>query len=180
MKIVLLGDSIRLIGYGTKINEFLPADCDLWQPEDNCRYSFYTLLMLKLGEEKMQGADVIHWNNGLWDTSDRFGEGYFVDIDTYVDTMKRIAKILLTYGKRVIFATTTPVKEPHRDQTNERIREYNAAVVPELMKMGVEINDLYSLVEPHIEEYICDDRCHLSEIGMTVCAERVANVILGK
>ena len=180
MKIVLLGDSIRLIGYGTKINEFLPSDCDLWQPEDNCRYSFYTLLMLKLGAEKMQGADVIHWNNGLWDTCDRFGEGYFVDIDTYVDTMKRIARILLTYGKSVIFATTTPVKEPHDNQTNERIREYNAAVVPELIKMGIEINDLYSLIEPHIEEYICDDRCHLSEIGMTVCAERVANVILGK
>ncbi len=180
MKIVLLGDSIRLIGYGTKINEFLPSDCDLWQPEDNCRFSFYTLLMLNLDAEKMKGADVIHWNNGLWDTCDRFGEGYFVDKATYVDTMKRIAKILLGYGKRVIFATTTPVKMPRSDNNNERIAAYNAAIVPELLKMGVEINDLYSLVEPHIEEYICDDRIHLSEIGKTVCAERVANVILGK
>ena len=180
MKIVLLGDSIRLNGYGTKINEFLPSDCTVWQPEDNCRYSFYTLLMLKLSQSDIENADVIHWNNGLWDTCDRFGEGYFTDKETYVATMKRIAKVLLTYGKRVIFATTTPVKEPHDNQTNERIREYNAAVVPELIKMGIEINDLYSLVASNIEEYICDDRCHLSEQGIIVAAEKVANAILGK
>lgn len=136
--------------------------------------------MLKTCREQIEGADVIHWNNGLWDACDRFGEGYFVDLATYVDTMKRIAKILLSLGKRVIFATTTPVKEPHKDQSNERIASYNAAVVPELVKMGIEINDLYSLVFPHVKEYICEDATHLSDLGMHVCAERVADVILGK
>ena len=97
-KLVLLGDSIRLIGYGGRLAELLSDEYEVWQPDDNCRWADYTYRMLFDYRDNISDADVIHWNNGLWDTSDRFGEGYFVDIDTYVDTMKRIAKILLTYG----------------------------------------------------------------------------------
>lgn len=45
-KVILLGDSIRLIGYGTKLPEILGADYDVWQPEENCRFSNYTLRMV--------------------------------------------------------------------------------------------------------------------------------------
>ena len=42
-KVVLLGDSIRLWGYGTKVPEMLGEDYEVWQPEDNCRFVKYTL-----------------------------------------------------------------------------------------------------------------------------------------
>ncbi len=42
-KVVLLGDSIRLWGYGTKVPELLGKDYEVWQPEDNCRFVKYTL-----------------------------------------------------------------------------------------------------------------------------------------
>ena len=45
-KVVLLGDSIRLIGYGTKVPEMLGDDYQVWQSEDNCRFAKYTLRCL--------------------------------------------------------------------------------------------------------------------------------------
>ena len=38
-KIALLGDSIRQIGYGSKVVELLGEDYDVWQPDDNCRFA---------------------------------------------------------------------------------------------------------------------------------------------
>ena len=42
-KVVLLGDSIRLIGYGKKVEEMLRPEYEVWQPEDNCRFAKYGL-----------------------------------------------------------------------------------------------------------------------------------------
>ena len=36
-KVVLLGDSIREIGYGTKVPELLKDEFTVWQPEENWR-----------------------------------------------------------------------------------------------------------------------------------------------
>lgn len=45
-KVVLLGDSIRQIGYGKKVEELLKPDYEVWQPEDNCRFAKYTLRLI--------------------------------------------------------------------------------------------------------------------------------------
>ena len=74
-KVVLLGDSIRLIGYGQKVAETLKEECEVWQPDDNCRFAKYTLRMLFDFQNEIKGADVIHWNNGRWDVCDIFGDG---------------------------------------------------------------------------------------------------------
>ena len=90
-KVTLLGDSIRLIGYGKKVPEFLGENYEVFQPDDNCRYAKYTLLGIETWGEDMAGSDVIHWNNGLWDTCDRFGDGPFSGVEEYVENMVRIA-----------------------------------------------------------------------------------------
>ena len=61
-KVVLLGDSIRLIGYGKRVVELLGDQCTVWQPEDNCRFAKYTLRMLFDEQQNIKNADVIHWN----------------------------------------------------------------------------------------------------------------------
>ena len=61
-KVVLLGDSIRLWGYGTKLSEVLGQDYEVCQPEDNCRFAKYTLRGLFDWQDIIKGADVIHWN----------------------------------------------------------------------------------------------------------------------
>ena len=44
-KLVLLGDSIRLIGYGTRLPALLRDEYEIWQPADNCRWADYTYRM---------------------------------------------------------------------------------------------------------------------------------------
>ena len=177
-KITLLGDSIRLFGYGTKVPEMLGADYEVYQPNDNCRFSFYTLRNIRTWEEGINGSDIIHWNNGLWDVSDRYGDGNLVSADIYVETMLRTARILKKMAKTVIFATTTPVR-PSAEVTenNADIERYNALLVPELQKLGVLINDLNSVVKANIDTYICGDNVHLSPEGIEVCAKAVVNAI---
>ena len=43
-KVTLLGDSIRQIGYGKTVAEELGKEgIEVFQPEENCRFSKYTL-----------------------------------------------------------------------------------------------------------------------------------------
>ncbi len=176
-KVVLLGDSIRFIGYGARVAELLSDECDVWQPDDNCRFAKYTLRMLVDYQEQIKGADVIHWNNGLWDVSDNFGDGPFTDLDEYMKNMLRIADLLLSMGKTVIFATTTPTHPDYEYEAYDRTKEYNAALVPELQKRGVLINDLFTLMDEHRFDGICEDKIHLSELGIELCADKVAETI---
>ena len=77
-KVTLLGDSIRQIGYGKSVEEALKKEgIEVFQPEENCRFARYTFRMLFDYKDQIAGSDVIHWNNGLWDVSDLFGDGQF-------------------------------------------------------------------------------------------------------
>ncbi|MBE6611113.1 MAG: SGNH/GDSL hydrolase family protein [Ruminococcaceae bacterium] len=176
-KIILLGDSIRLIGYGKKVPAMLGDGYEVWQPTDNCRFAHYTLRGLWDWQKELEGADIIHWNNGLWDACELFDDGPFTPMDDYVKEMVRIAGILQKKAKKVIFATTTPVKPANPHDSTERIAKFNAALVPELEKMGVAINDLFTLVAADIEQYIAADNLHLSEAGIDLCADAVVKAI---
>lgn len=177
-KITLLGDSIRQIGYGTKVPEVLAPDFTVFQPDDNCRFSAYTLRGLHDWADGIRGSVAVHWNNGLWDDCDLFGDGSITPIDIYVQTMVRIATLLKQRAPVVIFATTTPVRPDQPYHTNEVIRAFNDALVPELVKRGVIINDLHAAVARDIDRYIrADDKIHLTEDGIALTAAQVADCI---
>ena len=175
--VMLLGDSIRLIGYGTKVPEILGEDFNVLQPQENCRFSSYTLRGLHDWLPKLDNIDVVHWNNGIWDVCEYYGDGYLTPPEQYCETMLRIARILKANAKTVIFATTTPIIDPHKSLKNESIELYNALIVPKLQEMGIIINDLYSFVKPNIDRFIREDKVHLSAEGIDACAERVAMFI---
>lgn len=178
-KIVLLGDSIRQIGYGTKVPEMLGTDFSVWQPSDNCRFAEYTMRGVMYDwKNEIAGADVIHWNNGLWDVCELFGDGPFTEPTYYIETMLRIAGILQKYARRVIFATTTPVLPANVHNRNAVIADYNRIIVPRLEALGIAVDDLYSIVYPKLDEYIrSDDNIHLTEAGIDACAAAVADSI---
>jgi len=178
-KVALLGDSIRLIGYGTKVPELLGEEYEVFQPELNCRFVKNTLRMLFDYKEQLNGCDVIHWNNGLWDVCTLFEDGKpFTSEGEYVDNMLRVARLLKGITPSVIFATTTPVRKENPNTDNSLIDRYNALIVPELKKMGFVINDLNSLVKQDVEKYIrSDDMIHLTDAGIDLCAEQVAKHI---
>ncbi len=176
-KIALLGDSIRLCGYGAPIVDMFP-DCEVVQPDDNCRFAQYTFRMLFDWADTIKGSKVIHWNNGLWDVCDLFGDGTFSTLDEYVQNMVRIARQLKKITPNVIFATTTPVRDDNPYNSNEDIKAFNEAVVLALKKEGIIINDLFGLVYDKRNEYIsAEDRIHLTKEGAAVCAKQVAAYI---
>lgn len=178
-KVVLLGDSIRLIGYGPKVPALLGDACEVWQPGENGRYSAFTLHgVMHYWQNEIRDADVIHWNNGLWDIQIGTDGKPLALLDDYLHTMCRIADILLGQTKTLIFATTTPVTAVHPDIFNPDIDRYNAALVPLLEEKGVVIDDLHALMAADIDRFVRkDDNIHLTEDGNTVCAEAVAAVI---
>ena len=173
-----MGDSIRLIGYGKPVAEALSGEFEVWQPDGNCRFAQHTLRGLWDWRRELAGADVIHWNNGLWDVCHLFGDGAFTPIERYVEEMVRLAKLLKERAQAVIFATTTPVREENPHNSNADIAAYNAALVPKLQELGVLINDLYTPLAADIPRYIrADDLIHLTEAGIALCAERVERAI---
>ena len=125
----------------------------------------------------MAGSRIVHWNNGLWDICDLYGDGLFTSVDEYVANMLRIADILLSRHEVVIFATTTPVRKENPHNKTEWIEEYNAALVPKLKEKGIIINDLFSLVAANIPRYVADDLIHLSEEGIQLCANAVEKAV---
>lgn len=178
-KIVLLGDSIREGGYGPIVPSLLGEGYNVWQPADNGRFSAYTLRQVMHDwQEPIRDADVIHWNNGLWDVQFGTDGKQLTLLDDYVRTMSRIADLLLYQAKKVVFATTTPVTAVHPDIANADIERYNTTLVPLLQEKGVIINDLHALVAADIDHFVRkDDNIHLTEDGNAICAEAVADAI---
>ncbi len=176
IKISCLGDSIRG-QYAPVVKQRLAEEFEMFAPIENCRYSKYTLRGLYDWKEDMQGSRIVHWNCGLWDACDLFGDGPFANVEEYAANILRTADIMLSRHEIVIFATTTPVAPLNKREKNEDIIKYNAAVVPELIKKGVRINDLYSLVAADIPRYIRGDHIHLSEDGIELCANAVEKAI---
>ena len=166
-----------MIGYGKPVADRLAPDFEVWQPDDNCRFASYTLRGLWDWQDGMRGADIIHWNNGLWDVCELFTDGAFTPKEEYVATMVRIAKLLKERAQTVIFATTTPVRPENLHNKNELIEEYNKALVEKLVEMGVVINDLYTPIAKDVYKYISDDTIHLSEDGIKLAADTVEAVI---
>ena len=177
-KIVLLGDSIRLWGYGTRVPDMLGEGYEVAQPEDNCRFVKYTLRGLFDWHDIIKDADVIHWNNGLWDCTEIFDDGLFTSEEEYIENMLRVATLLKKITPNVIFATTTPVWDEFEWTHNDKIERFNEIIVPKLKEIGVKINDLHALVSQDVHKYVKEcDMIHLSDEGIELCAEAVCKAI---
>ena len=175
-KVFCIGDSIRM-QYAPRVKEMLKEEFSVDAPAENCRFAKYSLRGLYDWRAGLEGCDIVHWNNGLWDVCDIFGDGVFTSEEEYATTMLRIADLLLKEHEIVIFATTTPVSKRNQHNTNETIARYNRMIVPLLEAKGVLINDLYTPVAADINRYISEDTIHLSEEGIALCAAQVADAI---
>ena len=177
-RILLLGDSIRL-GYQPEVVKALADDCEVWGPEDNCRFAKYTLNELdRIFTACGRTPDLIHWNNGLWDSAIVCAEdGMFTPPDEYEHDMRLVLRELRKRCPTVIFASTTPVKPGSRNQKLEYIQALNSRIIPVMNQEGVPVNDLYMLVSGDIDQIIGDDKIHLSEYGQHVVGRHTAKFI---
>ena len=179
MKVTLLGDSIRLLGYGKRVTEILGEDFEVFQPEDNCRFAKYTARGVWADwKHEMLGSKIIHWNNGLWDVHEILDGKPFCTYEEYERDMLTVLEGLKKITDNIIFATTTPVLLGC-EISNSRIEEYNSRIVPVLKAHGVVINDLHSFVKPNANDFLRqDDSVHLTDVGIEACAQKVAKSIV--
>lgn len=199
-RVMLIGDSIRM-GYQSDVQKELSGEFEVWGSDENNRFAKYTLNELgrmleafsKNNYEKSDEAllqptasknnevvypDVIHWNNGLWDTSIVCEEdGAFTPIDEYLSYMKKILRELRKMTDKIIFATSTPVKPENPNQKNDIIVEYNKRIIELMRNEGIMINDLYGLVASDVDKYLSTDNIHLSLEGKAACAKQIAECI---
>ena len=152
-KIVLLGDSIRM-GYDKYTKEALQGSCEVYYPEENCRFAENVLRFAhewKIKGEWPDDVDLVHWNAGLWDALELFGDAPLTSLSYYKEALARIDRRLrMLFPKaKLVFATSTSVIEekckPHFRWHNSTIEEYNAAAIEALSGTDTVINDLYAV-----------------------------------
>jgi len=177
-KIVLLGDSVRQL-YEPVVRKKTAGEWEVWGPEQNCAFAKWTLYALRFWREKLDSADVIHWNNGLHDVVVFFKEdGTFVSLEEYKDSLRKVARELKKTGAKVIFATTTPIGPKNEAQrSNADIDAFNRAALEVLPPMGIEIDDLHAAINENPQEYLSEDDIHPGEKGIEKCAQSVIDSI---
>lgn len=187
--VLLIGDSIRYgatgsPGYGIYVKQKLEGKANVYAPDDNCRFAQYTLRYLCNWKDLAdpEKVDIVHWNNGLWDVLRLDGDEPFTPKEFYVHTLERIYKKIRLFfpNARIIFALSTPVIEawgrPDFMRYNSEIEEYNAAAAELMKKLGVEVNDLYS-VASKFDESMHSDWVHYNEKGSEALAEAVVKAL---
>jgi hypothetical protein len=203
-KILLLGDSIRM-SYQPHVKAMLEGRAEVVGPADNCRFALYTAMKVYDWVTELGMPDIVHWNNGLWDCAYFPGRGpWQFSISDYVINLRNILTSLrgehikqlkwagrqqgtndLDAGKgirHVSFATCTPidgVKRPFKEHEIawkvEEIPKYNAGAVALMNEQNVPVNDLYSLMLPHLSEWTVADGAHLTEDGQKALAAAVVS-----
>ena len=182
--VYLIGDSIRCNvpgGYGPYVKEYLEGKANVLQPSDNCRFTVFTFRGLQTWFKNLKAddIDIIHWNNGLWDSVE-FADGEpLLTKELYQYYLVRIYKEMKRRfpNVRIIFATSTHIVEEKYKypflRTNARIDEYNQAAREVLEPLGVEIDDLCAVSTTFTTADYIDGKTHFTEAAGRILAEQV-------
>ena len=183
-KLYLLGDSIRM-GYESSVKQKMAGLADVFSPAVNCEFAQFTLRHMHEWAEQIKcqnEIDLVHWNNGLWDTARLFGDECLTPPDVYADMLGRIYKrIRIVFpNAKVIFALSTPVLEERYDRAkffrlNRDIREYNSIASRVMNELNVEVNDLYSIAANFtVSQYA--DVTHFTKEGYNILAGAIVKL----
>ena len=109
-----------------------------------------------------------------------FSDGLpFTSLEEYLENLRRIVQELKLITPHLIFATTSPVRDGHINETNEMIQKYNAAAVKLMKELNVRIDDLYPVVwntmDVGVKGY--PDCIHATEKGKIIQGDQVLKVI---
>lgn len=184
-KIVLIGDSIRM-GYDKYVKEALSGVAEVYYPAENCRYAENVLRFAH--DWKKQGewptdADLVHWNAGLWDALELFGDEPLTSYQYYGEAVARIHKRLrmLFPNAKIVFATSTAVIEercsPDFKRHNANIEKFNKTAIDALADTDAKVNDMFALT------LNCPAECHSDGVhfnndkGIALTGGKVISVI---
>ena len=184
-KILLLGDSIRM-GYDKYVKEALADVAEVYYPKENCRFAVNVLRFAhdwKKNGEWPSDIDLVHWNAGLWDALELFGDEPLTPVELYEQYIGRVYKRLklLFPNAKMVFATSTSVLEERCGvnfrRHNATIEKYNEAAIRALAGTDTVINDLYAISKTCPEEYHSDAVHYRTMEGTATIGGKVISVI---
>lgn len=183
-KILLIGDSIRM-GYDKYIKNIFEDTAEVYYPDENCRFSTYVLRSLEYWRDQLDcgdDIDLIHWNAGLWDDLRMLDGEPLVGLEEYSRNVERIYSAIgkLFPKARIIFATSTPVREElftTLKRYNADTERYNAEAVRISLEHGAIINDLYGIVKDAPKSYYSDMTHLYTKEGIELVTEQVRRSI---
>ena len=186
-KILLIGDSIRM-GYDKYVKEALEGIAEVYYPAENCRFAQYTLRFLHEWKKKLEwpdDIDLVHWNAGLWDVCEIYGEEPISSPAHYAEMIARIDKRIrmLFPNAKVVFATSTAVREQEYKGSfhryNATIERYNALALSALAETDTIVSDLYAHTK-NVPAECCSDMTHYNTPeGAAYMGGKVLSVICG-
>lgn len=190
--ILLLGDSIRQ-NYQEYVRDKLQNIADVYYPNDNGRFCYFTLRYLHewiraLSKDDEIGFDIIHFNCGLWDILRLSNENKtFTSEKDYAELLVRIIDRIhfLCPNSKVIFALTTEVIEPGfergvmvAERRNEDIRKYNDIAQKICEEMQIQVDDLWSISRNLPQEAHSDLVHYETDIGIKALGNQVARCLM--
>jgi len=184
-KIVLIGDSIRM-GYDEYVKAALEGIAEVYYPEENCMFSQYTLRCLPSWKKEggwPTDVDLVHWNAGLWDVAEVYGEPPLSSKEHYADMIHRIDKRIrmLFPQAKVVFATSTCVHEEGYSgayrRYNATIEAYNCVALEVLSQTDTIFNDLYTHSSKIPFSYRSDKTHFNTPEGAAYMGSKVVSVI---
>jgi hypothetical protein len=166
-RVLLIGDSI-CAGYQDFVHQELAgtAYVSYWASSKCVSDPTYLkALEFMLGESRYA---VIHFNNGLHSLDSNRGEW---------QAGLRAAFALLKdkgQGAKVIWATSTPLKDP---ALTAKAKELNAIAAKVVAELGLPTDDLFGLMDPQDRAKLWSDTFHYTEPGRRMEAKQVADSI---
>jgi hypothetical protein len=122
---------------------------------------------------------VIHFNNGL--------HGWHLTGEQYEKGLRKYVRFLMANKSRncnLVYSLTTPVssKEPGvklDPERNQIVTERNAVALKVMKENGIEVIDLYGLMEPELEKYSSSKGdLHYKKEGYEMMAQKIGGEIL--
>ena len=183
--IVLIGDSIRM-GYDKYTKEALAGVAEVYYPSENCRFAEYVLRYAHEWKKNGEGptdVDLVHWNAGLWDVLELFGDAPLTSPEYYAEAIARVDKRLrmLFPRAKMVFATSTAVFEDKMSASFKRhnsiIDQYNRIAVEALSGTDTVINDLYAVTRECPEAWHSDAVHYYTDAGREAIGGKVLSII---
>ena len=164
-RVLLIGDSVSR-AYTQTVRKALAGKANVHRAPANCGPTASGLKNIEvwLGDGKW---DVIHFNFGIHDRNTPLAD-YTARLEELVQRMKQT-------GATVVWASTTPIPDmPDGKQTAKSIVERNAAATALTTKLGVQTDDLFAAITPHLAKLQNPNDVHFSEEGSRFLGEQVA------
>jgi lysophospholipase L1-like esterase len=167
-RVLLIGDSISR-GYTMATRTALVGKANIHRAPENCGSTSNGLKKLDvwLGDGKW---DVIHFNFGIHDRATPPAQ--------YEERLEKIVARLQKTGAKLVWASSTPIpKDDAKKLTPESIVERNAIAARVMQKHGIAVDDLFTIITPHLATVQNPHDAHFTGKGYQLLGGQVAESI---